>query len=73
MGGEQRACRDTGPGPGPVAPVARCSPHGSLLEEKAKRADCCAEASEARDHGMVKTKQKIERLFRTLTMTLPIT
>lgn len=59
-------------------PRARASPgcqmqsSWRILEEKAKKTDCCAEASEARDQGMAETEPKTGRLSRTLTMTTPL-
>lgn len=42
------------------------------LEENAKTADRCAEASEARDQEMEETEPKTGRLPRTLTMITPL-
>lgn len=42
-----------------------------ILEKKAKKTGCCAEASEARDQEMAETEPKTGRLSGTLTMTTP--
>lgn len=42
-----------------------------ILEEKAQKADCCAESSEARDQEMAETEPETARLSRTFTMTTP--
>lgn len=53
MGGEQRPrlARTLAQEPGPAAPDADAVLMGDL-EEKAKRADSCAETSEAKNPGM---------------------
>lgn len=43
------------------------------LEEKAKRADSCAETSEARNPGMTEAEPKAETLPKDLNYDHPIT